>query len=238
MNRNGDDRNRYLGRLTWRAARARYVGWPERPTGRLSAGWSSVRRFITLLAIAQCLVGVAFAESSAPPGPVVATVCDLIGTPDAFRNRRVEVTGTIIREPDVLALRDDHCVIGGKVAPMIWLTTDAQRFARYSPDWTSDAYSRARRAGQITRASTNVTWVDPLAVSPMPQSDVDALIAAAPHSNAQPVRAVIVGRFDSSTAGMIGESKDGRTRWSPGFGHLSGYSCQIVIESVRLVAGD
>jgi hypothetical protein len=197
-----------------------------------------VKRAFILLAIAASLAGFAFAEAPARPDPVVATVCELIRTPDAFRNKRIVVAGTVIRETDVLALRDDHCVIGGKVAPMIWLTTDAERFARYSPGWTSEAYSRAKRAAPITRASTNVTWVDPLPVSPMPRSDIDALLAAAPQSDTQPVRAVIVGRFDSSTAGMIAESKDGRIRWSPGFGHLSGYSCQIVIESVRIVAGE
>lgn len=197
-----------------------------------------MKRSVILLAIAQCLLGVALAGAPARPDPVAATVCELIGKPETLRNKRVEVAGTIIREVDVLALRDDRCVIGGRVAPMIWLTTDAQPVVRYSPGWTSEAYARAKRAGAITRASTNVTWVDPLPASPMSHSDVDALLATVPPSDAQPVRVVIVGRFDSSTAGMIAESKDGRVRWSPGFGHLAGYSCQVVIESIHLVAGE
>jgi hypothetical protein len=193
---------------------------------------------IVLLAIAALVAGIAFGQAPAPSVPLNVTVCALIATPDAFRNKRVEVVGTIISGIEVSALTDEHCVNDKKFAPMIWLTTDAQRIVRYSPGWTSKAFVTAKRAAPITGASANVTWVEPLPVPRTPESQVDALHTAIRQSEGREVRVVVVGRFDSSTGGLLVQATDGHVRWSPGFGHLGGYASQIVIESFRLVGGE
>ena len=177
------------------------------------------------------------ASIAAPPRETTeVTVCDLLSHPGKYRNTRVRITGIVVADFDAMALEDEECRSGSKAKSQISLTADVNAFVRYAPGWKFNDYSAAVSADSAHNTRMRqFEWVEPLQISRVPQAQIDAMLSTVREHYFEPVRVVLVGRFDYSNGGLVAESRGGDVGWSPGFGRRGAFARQIAIERIEKV---
>jgi len=175
------------------------------------------------------------AEQASQDEATEATTCDLVLRPADFQNKLVRVKGLAQAGFEVLALVDENCPADNMTAGVVWLTREGSGVVKYSGGWSLRDFLEGSRNGQLDVQTWNHTWVIPLQV-PIVEDDQSRRFAKRlRRSNGGLVEVVLLGRFDFAPHGMVTMRLDGRYYFSSGFGHLGGYSKQLVIARVESV---
>lgn len=180
--------------------------------------------------------------SAPPPTPVsdstALTVRGLIAASVTFRDSIVRVSGRLGVGRHARALLDDACPTDNTLGGTILVSYPEERSTQpYADSVYLEDYLRAVRGGQLDELARSRPWhgTQPVVFEPGPL-DRRLRDLLKKHSTAL---VTVVGRFDYAVGGrLVRSARDSAIAFTGGFGHMGGYSRQLVLRRIERAERD
>lgn len=158
------------------------------------------------------------------------SVCDLISRSEALRNQMVRVRGRVASGYEGFVLFDDSCPTDNRAAGVVWLENALSGdVSRAYADVPSRDILRAIGDQSLESFAARLPWYQPIPVAFREDESWHRLERILRSGTAT---VTVVGRLDYVEQSLVRQSNGGFS-FAGGFGHLSGYSRQIVIARVE-----
>jgi hypothetical protein len=157
------------------------------------------------------------------------TVCDVVACSEQYSNTVVAVRGLVVQGFEVFGLTSSACRTDDTAGASIWLTTadgEDERWASASPR----EFLFAQVKGFEDQFVSQLSWYEPVPIRITRDRGWRRLIALLEREHR--AIATITGRLDFARDGLVRQRPNGKRVAYRGFGHMSGYSRQLVISHV------
>ena len=188
---------------------------------------------VLLLLMTACAHDVRYTRTRTEPDHCL-TVCELISCPEVYRNTVVSVRGRVVVGFETFAMIDPSCPADNRTQGMIWLTTHADRGAAWADLRSSQIYYMRADADGRAAYLNDLEWYAPPDVELHQDREWTRFTRLLDKHHS--ANATVLGRFEYAIPATVRVGPWWtRPTFQSWFGHLNGYSRQLVISQVTNV---